>query len=580
MRFARLFGSTQREIPADAELASHQLSLRAGLVRQLAAGIYSYLPLGWRVLHKIEQILREEMDAIDGQEIKMPVVQPAELWKASGRYDAPAPGPALVRFLDRGDHDMVLAMTHEEVVTNLASQAIRSYRQLPLMVYQIQTKFRDEPRSRGGLIRVREFTMKDGYSFHASNESLDAYYPKVYQAYKRVFARCGVEALPVEADTGMMGGAASHEFMVVSEAGEDTLILCPNCRYAANAETANLAKPDGTRGEPLPLEIVPTPNTKTIAALAELLRIPPAQTLKAVFYATPDNDVVFAMIRGDLDVNEVKLANLVGVAELRPATDQEIRNVGAVPGYASPIGLDGVQVIADDSITSGTNMATGANREGYHWINANYPRDFAVSKIGDIALAREGDRCPHCGGTLKSVRGIEAGHVFKLGTKYSKAMGATFQDQDGIAKPLVMGCYGIGTGRLMSCIIEQHHDDYGIIWPVSVAPFQLHVVSIGTNKPAVVEAADELYQCMSDVGYEVLYDDRDESAGVKFNDADLIGVPVRLTVSAKTIAQRSVEIKARWEQKRRTVPREELEEAIEALLAKGPSVAPVDDTLA
>ncbi|MGC9361220.1 MAG: proline--tRNA ligase, partial [Anaerolineae bacterium] len=266
--------------------------------------------------------------------------------------------------------------------------------------------------------------------------------------------------------------------------------------------------------------------------------------------------------------------------ELRPATDEEIRSVGAIPGYASPIGLDGVQVIADDSITSGTNLVTGANKEGYHWINANYPRDFVVSQIGDIALAREGDRCPHCGGTLQSVRGIEAGHVFKLGTKYSEAMGATFQDQDGVAKPLVMGCYGIGTGRLMSCIIEQHHDDYGIIWPVSVAPFQLHIVSIGTNKPAVVEAADELYQCMSDAGYEVLYDDRDESAGVKFNDADLIGVPVRLTVSTKTISQESVEVKARWEKQRRMVPQEELKEAIDALLAEDPSAVPLDDTLA
>jgi len=448
------------------------------------------------------------------------------------------------------------------------------------MVYQIQTKFRDEPRSRGGLIRVREFTMKDGYSFHATDASLDAYYPKVYDAYKRVFARCGVEALPVEADTGMMGGAASHEFMVVSEAGEDTLILCPECRYAANAETADLAKPDGAKGEPLPLEMVPTPNTRTIAALADLLDISPAQTFKAVFYATPDGGLVFAIIRGDLDVNEVKLANLIGASELRPATDEEIRNVGAVPGYASPIGLDGIQVIADDSITSGTNMVTGANKEGYHWINANYPRDFAVSQIGDIALAREGDRCPHCGGTLQSVRGIEAGHVFKLGTKYSKAMGATFQDQDGAAKPLVMGCYGIGTGRLMSCIIEQHHDDYGIIWPVSVAPFQLHIVSIGTNKPAVVKAADELYERMSDAGYEVLYDDRDESAGVKFNDADLIGVPVRLTVSTKTISQESIEVKARWEKQRRMVSHEELENAIDALLADDPSALPLDDTLA
>ena len=567
MRFAALFGRTQREVPADAELASHQLSLRAGLIRQLAAGIYSYLPLGWRVLHKIEGILRDEMDRIGGQEIRMPVVQPAELWKASGRYDAPAPGPALVRFQDRGAHDMVLAMTHEEVVTDLARQEIRSYRQLPLMVYQIQTKFRDEPRSRGGLIRVREFTMKDGYSFHPSPDCLDRYYPEVYDAYQRIFARCGVEALPVEADTGMMGGAASHEFMVISEAGEDTLILCPECRYAANAETAELARPEGLTGDPRPLEMVPTPNTTTIAALADLLGVSPAQTLKAVFWATPTGELVFAMIRGDLDVNEVKLANVVGVAELRPATDDEIRRVGAVPGYASPIGLDGVRVIADDSITMGANMVTGANKAGYHWINANYPRDFAVDQIADIALAREGDRCAHCGGVLQSVRGIEAGHVFKLGTKYSSAMEATFLDQDGVAKPLVMGCYGIGTGRLLSCIIEQHHDEYGIVWPVSVAPFQVHLVSIGTNKPEIVAAADSLYDRLVNGGYDVLYDDRDDSAGVKFNDADLIGIPVRLTVSAKTLAQDSVEVRARWTKERQMVANQDLESAIDALLA-------------
>jgi prolyl-tRNA synthetase len=569
MRFSHLFGRTIREVPSDADLTSHQLSVRAGLIRQLAAGIYSYLPTGWRVLRKIEQIMRDEMDAIGGQELLMPVVHPAEVWRATGRYDAPAPGPALLRFRDRTGHDMVLAMTHEETATHLALQEIASYRQLPLMIYQIQIKFRDEPRSRGGLVRVREFTMKDAYSFHADFDSLDEFYPAIYQAYLRIFARCGVQVFPVEASTGIMGGSASHEFMVISEAGEDTLILCPGCNYAANAELADLDKGEGVRGPEQPMEKVPTPETKTIEAVANLIGVEKRQTLKAVFYTMPDGEVVFALIRGDLDVNEHKLSNLLGGAELRPATEEELINVGIVPGYASPVGLSGVRVIADDSIEIGNNYVAGANEAGYHYKNVNYPRDFRVDMIEDIALAREGDRCPHCDATLKAVRGIEAGHVFKLGTKYSATIAATFLDKDGQAKPLVMGSYGIGTGRLLACIIEQHHDDKGIIWPVSVAPFDVHIVSLGGNNPEVQEAADALYKRLTAAGYDVLYDDREETAGVKFNDADLIGIPVRLTVSRRTVADRAFEVKARWEDERRSVPMDEVEQAIDDLLAQG-----------
>jgi len=568
MRFSNMFGRTIREIPSDAELISHQLSVRAGLIRQLAAGIYSYLPLGWRVIRKIEQIMREEMNAADGQELSMPVVQPAEIWRATGRYDAPAPGPALLRFKDRTGHDMVLAMTHEEAVTDLARQELNSYRQLPLMVYQIQTKYRDEPRSRGGLVRVREFIMKDGYSFHPDQESLDAYYPRIYQAYLNIFRRCGVETVPVEADTGIMGGSASHEFMVPSEAGEDTLILCPTCKYAANAEKAEFAKGEGPQGPPMPIERVPTPGTTTIEAVAHLVGVETRQTLKAVFYSTPEGQVIFAVIRGDLDVNPAKLSNVLGGVELHVSTEEELKVAGIVAGYASPVGLKGVRVIADDSVEGAKNLVAGANEPGYHLKNVNYPRDFQAERVADIALTRSGDPCLRCGQPLTASRGIELGHVFKLGTKYSAAVGATYLDREGVARPMVMGSYGIGAGRLLACIIEQHHDDKGIIWPASVAPFQVHLVSLAGNDPRLAQAADALYERLQAAGYEVLYDDRVESAGVKFNDADLIGIPIRLTVSRRTVESQSVELKARWSEEKRLVPEAELEGELGALHQK------------
>ncbi len=568
MRFSNMFGRTIREIPSDAELISHQLSVRAGLIRQLAAGIYSYLPLGWRVIRKIEQIMREEMNAADGQELSMPVVQPAEIWRATGRYDAPAPGPALLRFKDRTEHDMVLAMTHEEAVTDLARQELNSYRQLPLMVYQIQTKFRDEPRSRGGLVRVREFIMKDGYSFHPDQESLDAYYPRIYQAYLNIFRRCGVETVSVEADPGIMGGSASHEFMVPSEAGEDTLVLCPACKYAANAEKAEFAKGEGPEEDPLPIERVPTPGTTTIEAVARLLGVETRQTLKAVFYSTSEGQVIFAVIRGDLDVNLAKLSRVLDGAELHVSTEEELKAAGIVAGYASPVGLTGVRVIADDSVAGANNLVAGANEPGYHLKHVNYPRDFQAERVTDIALARSGDPCLRCGQPLTASRGIELGHVFKLGTKYSAAVGATYLDREGVARPMVMGSYGIGAGRLLACIIEQHHDDKGIIWPASVAPFQVHLVSLAGNDARLAQAADALYERLQAAGYEVLYDDRAESAGVKFNDADLIGVPVRLTVSRRTVESQAVELKPRWAEEKRLVPEAELEVAIREVLIR------------
>ncbi len=557
MRLSTSFGRTLREAPADAELISHQLSLRAGLIRPLAAGIYTYMPLGWRVLKKIERIFRDEMDAIGGQDMSMPVVNPADIWRASGRYDAPAPGPTLARFKDRGEHDMVLAITHEEVVTELLRSEINSYRQLPFMCYHLQIKFRDEPRSRGGLIRTREFTMKDAYSCHADYASLDEFYPRIYQAYENIFARCGVQTLAVSADSGVMGGKVSHEFMAVSDSGEDVLVTCTKCDYAANLDKATFVRTEGVQGAALEIEEVATPDCKTIEALAAYLGVATRQTLKAVFYTTQDGEVIVALIRGDLEVNLTKLSNALGGADLHVSTEEELRGVGIVAGYASPVGLRKARVVADDSIQMGSNFVAGANREGYHLKNVNYPRDFSVALLTDIAQARAGAQCTQCGGTLQTTRGIEVGHLFKLGTRYSDAMGARFQDKDGKEHPVVMGSYGIGTGRLMSVIIEQHHDERGIVWPVSVAPYQLHLVSLG-SMPEVVSTSEEVYKTLLDAGHEVLYDDRDESAGVKFADADLIGVPWRLAVSPKTLAEDSVELKARSEATPHLVKRSEL----------------------
>jgi prolyl-tRNA synthetase len=571
MRLSSLFGQTLREAPADATLASHQLALRAGLIRQVAAGIYAYLPLGWRVLRKLEALVRAEMDAIGGQELSMPVVQPAELWQTSGRYDAPAPGQVLVRFDDRSGHPMVLAMTHEEVATALARSEIRSYRQLPLMIYQVQTKYRDEVRARGGLIRVREFIMKDGYSFHADQADLEAYYPQVYAAYKRLFQRVGLDTLAVQADSGMMGGSASHEFMMLHPDGEGTLVHCAACRYAANAEAATLGKGSKSAEPPAPMVRVATPETTTIASLAQFLGIEARQTAKAVFYTAGTGPLLFAVIRGDLEVNEAKLAAALGVAELRPASHEALQAAGLVPGYASPVGLSAatrraVRVIVDDAIPASRNLVAGANAVGYHLRNVNYPRDFQADGVADIALATGGSPCPHCGQPLALERGIEVGHVFKLGDKYARLLGATYSDAEGQARPLVMGCYGIGLGRLLACVIEQHHDDQGIIWPSLVAPYQVHLVSLSEAGSEVAEAADALYARLGAQGFEVLYDDRDARAGEKFADADLIGCPVRLTVSRRTLQAQHIECKLRSESERRLLPEPELNALLREVL--------------
>jgi prolyl-tRNA synthetase len=563
LRLSSIFGNTLREAPAEAQMPSHRLLLRAGMIRQVATGIYSYMPLGWRVLRKIEGIIREEMDAIGGQEMLMPSAQPAELWEKTGRYSEA--GPVLARFRDRAGRELVLGITHEEVVTDLARREIHSYRQLPFMVYQIQTKFRDEPRSRGGLVRAREFTMKDGYSFHADQADLDAYYPRVYQAYLNIFERCGVEVVPVEADPGLMGGAASHEFMALNDAGEDTLILCDSCDYASNAESAQ-ARRDATSGEPpKPLEEVATPRMTTIEEVADYLGVMPEQTLKAIFYMG-GGEVIFAIIRGDLAVNEAKLARLIGVSDPRLSTPEEVEEAGITAGYASPVSFEGtVRVVADQSIQLGSNFVAGANKEGYHLRNVNYPRDFEVDLMGDIAAIKDGDPCLRCGGPLRSARGIELGHIFKLGTRYSELLGASFLDVHGESRPLVMGCYGIGTGRLMAVVVEQGHDDRGIVWPPAIPPCQMHLIALGAAGETL-EMAESLYEDLTTKGYEILYDDRDENAGVKFNDADLIGIPLRLTVSPRSLSAGGIEAKLRSAAEKEIVPQEDLEERIHDLL--------------
>lgn len=566
MKMSQLFSHTLREAPAEAESAGHQLLLRAGFIRQLAAGIFSSLPLGIHSIRKIEQILREELNAIGGQEITMPVVHPAELWQESGRWYKI--GSEMGRFRDKNERDMVLGMTHEEVITDLARKEIRSYRQLPQLLYQIQTKWRDDPRPRAGLIRAREFTMKDSYSLDADWDGLDIQYQRHYEAYFRIFHRCGLaDVFAVKSDVGMMGGKEAHEFMYPSPLGEDTLMVCDACGYSANRQVARFQKPSAAPAAPKPVEKVATPGAKTIQALADFLGIPESQTAKAVFMVAEvasaegkRDQFVFAVVRGDMEVNETKLAHAVGALEMRPAREEEIRAVGAAPGYASPVGLSNVLVVVDDLVTTSPNLAAGANEDGYHLVNTNYGRDYTAAIVADIVAAADGSACPECSQPLRSVRGVEVGNIFKLGTHFSESMGATFTDEDGRERPIVMGSYGIGLGRLLACVAEAHHDDNGLIWPAAVAPFHVHLVVLpGKGSEAeLISTGERLYHTLTAAGIETLYDDRPESPGVKFNDADLIGLPVRVTVSGRAIQQGGVEVKRRDRPEKWIVPLEEL----------------------
>jgi prolyl-tRNA synthetase len=517
--------------------------LRAGLVQQLAAGIYSYLPTGWKVMRKIEQIIREEMDRAGGQEVIMPVVQPAELWQDSGRIDTM--GDVLFHLKDRRERDLVLGPTHEEVVVDLFKKQVQSYRDMPLMVYQIQTKMRDEARPRGGLMRVREFTMKDAYSFDAGWDALDDSYQAARAAYTRIFDRCGVPTIPVLADSGAIGGKDSEEFMFLTEVGEDTILLCDNCGYAANEEKADHKKHEMPAEELLPLEEVATPGQKTIDDLVKFLGIPHQRTLKAVFYEV-DGQPVFVAIRGDLEVNEAKLRNALKAVEMSLLDDEGVKKHGLVAGSASPVGLKGIKIVADDSALNSHNLVAGANKADVHYRNVNHGRDWTADVVADISLARAGNTCARCGGTLETKRGMEMGHVFKLGTVYTEKLAATFADEAGNLKPAIMGCYGIGVGRVFAGAIEANHDERGIIWPPELTPYHVHLVGLGFDRPGVRESAEQVYQQLQDAGFDVLYDDREEdSAGVKFNDADLLGMPVRVTVSPRSIENGGAEVKRR-----------------------------------
>ena len=546
MRATNLYAPTLRNTPAEAEIASHQLMYRAGLIRKSAGGMYSYLPLAWRTIRKIEQIIREEMDAAGGQEIMMPILQPSELWEESGRWGAY--GAEMIRVKDRHDREFCMGPTHEEMITALVRDELRSYKQLPVLLYQIQDKFRDERRPRFGVMRSREFIMKDLYSFDKDIEGMNESYRKMSVAYTNIFTRCGLDFRAVEADSGAIGGGHSEEFTVLAPEGESRIACCDACSYAASDEKAALRPIDAPDEAELPLEKVATPHTSTIALLAEYLKIPVEKTIKAVAYQTEDDTLILAFLRGDHEVNEIKLANAVpGARELRMADEDAIRAVGGCPGFMSPIGVkEGTHIVVDETAMRMHNAVSGANEADFHYMNVNPKRDFGAVTVADIRLVEEGDACPVCEqGHLHIGRGIEAGQIFALGTKYSEAMGATFLDEAGKAQPMQMGCYGIGVGRTMAAAIEQNHDEHGIIWPRAIAPYEVVVVAVNAKVEEQLAYAEEIYEELRAAGIDVLLDDRRERAGVKFNDCDLIGYPVRIAVGPKTIENGSIEVKVR-----------------------------------
>lgn len=566
MKMSRMLGRRIKEDPKDAKTISHKFLVRGGYIRPVSSGIYSLLPPAERVIQKIEAIVRDEMNKVGGQEVLMPVVLPADLWQESGRYESV--GAELLRFKDRNGKDMLLGMTHEEAIVHLVRTEVTSYKQLPLMAYQIQTKYRDEARPRAGLIRVREFTMKDAYSFHTSQESLEEYYMQVHQAYVNIYRRVGLQhVLSIKANSGMMGGNVSHEFMSVADCGEDTLFVSPDGHsYKANREIA-VSAIKFERAPELPMEKVATPHSKTIEDVAKFLNVKPENTGKAVFYTDSDKRLIFVLIRGDFEVNETKLQNLLKIKELAFANDQQILDAGAVPGYASPVGIDPKKavIVIDRSIEGTSNLVVGANEAGFHYINFNYGRDLKDAIVADIATVREGDPCPVTGEPLQMKRGIEVGNIFQLGTKYSAPMKCEYLDKEGKSHPMIMGCYGIGIGRTMAALVEDSHDDYGPIWPMSVAPYHVEICAITPDKENVMEVSEKLYQELQKLGVEVLFDDRGEKAGSMFSDADLLGIPLRAVISPKAIANGSMEFKIRGSRDSELVP---LDKAAEFLAAK------------
>ena len=546
MRWSKTFIPTLKEDPADAEVVSHKLLVRAGFIRQLSRGIYDYLPLSLKVIRKIETIVREEMDRAGAQELLLPIACPAELWQESGRWELY--GKELIRFKDRHERDFCLGPTHEEVVTDLVRRIVRSYRELPLNLYQIQTKFRDEVRPRFGLMRGREFIMKDAYSFHADVEDCRREYDNMVQTYKRIFTRCGLQFRPVEADTGAIGGSQSHEFQVLAESGEDAIVSCNKCEYAANVQKAEIKARPAARdlnAESPALQKVSTPGKKSVLEVAEFLKLAPERFIKTIVYKTDTGELVAALVRGDHEINEVKLQAVLGSREVALANEAEVAAAThVVPGFLGPIGLK-LRVVADLSVQGMRGAVTGANETDAHFIAVDQERDFTPSAFADLRLAVDGDPCPRCDqGRLETYRGIEVGQVFYLGKKYSESMGATYLDAEGRERPVEMGCYGIGISRLVAAAIEQNNDANGIIWPFSIAPFHVLLLPINYKDQAIQAVSDRLYQELQKCGIEVLLDDRDERPGVKFKDADLIGIPLRLTVGAKGLEKGRVEL--RW----------------------------------
>ena len=543
MKMSQLYAPTLRETPAEAEVASHQLMLRAGMIRKAAGGVYSYLPLAWRCLRKIEQIVREEMDAKGGQEIAMPIVQPAEIWQQTGRWNVY--GDEMFRLKDRHQRDFCLGPTHEEMVTTLVKADVRSYRQLPLLVYQIQNKYRDEIRPRFGLMRGREFIMKDLYSFDRDSAGLEVSYQKMYDAYCRIFSRCGLEYRPVEADPGAIGGSGTHEFMVIADSGEAAIAYCESCDYAANVEKAELQAEAKMNELPRMIEVKPTPGAKTIQEVAQFLAVEPKRLIKSLAFIS-EKGPVLALLRGDHELNEIKLANHLDVLQLQMADEDAMGKLfGSEAGFVGPVGIKGVRIVADLSVMGMINAICGANRKDQHYVNVEPMRDFKPDAVIDLRMIQEGDPCPRCDSRVKTARGIEVGQVFKLHTKYSKALEATFLDEDGQEKLMVMGCYGVGVSRTMAAAIEQHHDENGIIWPASIAPYPLVIVPINTKDEAQMNLCSRIYTELQQYGLEPVWDDRDERSGVKFKDADLIGYPLRITVGPKAIKEDCVEVKVR-----------------------------------
>ncbi|NLO88895.1 MAG: proline--tRNA ligase [Clostridia bacterium] len=566
MRASEYFAPTLREIPSEAEIPSHQLLLKAGMVRKAAAGIYTYLPLGYRVLEKIMKIIREEMNKAGGQELLLPIVQPAEIWKESGRWDVY--GEEMFRLKDRHGRDFCLGPTHEEIITILVKSEVSSYKHLPLLLYQIQNKYRDEKRPRFGLIRGREFIMKDLYSFDCDEEGMRKSYEKMYQAYVNVFDRCGLNYKIVEADTGAIGGNKSHEFIALADTGEAEIVYCDACDYAANVEVTP-CKPTPPKAveskKYIKKELVYTPDMKSIEEISQFLQIDPQHMIKSLIYVA-DGELICVLIRGDRQINEIKLKNELGCNNLYLATDEEFFNNNLVKGYVGPIGLEDIKIIADLEIPLMDYAVVGANKEDYHYVGINPKEDISIYEALDLRIVEEGEPCPNCSGILHKTRGIEVGQIFQLGDKYSEALNALYTDEKGENKKILMGCYGIGVSRTMAAIIEQYNDKDGIIWPLSIAPFHVVIIPVSEKDEKMMNAAEKIYEELNNLGLEVMLDDRDERAGVKFKDADLIGYPYRITVGKKTVTDNTVDIKSRLNGEEVTININEVGNYIKSLI--------------